>query len=114
MRAARVLILYNEPVLPADHPNAESEHQILSTVEFVSQMLLQAGFQVSRLGVSHDPGVLLTGLSKERPDVVFNLFEGTGGDQGNSEACLAGLLECLDIPFTGCPWRCPATQSSSS
>jgi D-alanine-D-alanine ligase len=105
MRAARVLILHNEPVLPADHPNAESEHQILSTVEFVSQRLLQAGFQVSWLGVSHDPEVLLTGLSKERPDVVFNLFEGTGGDQGNSEACLAGLLEWLAIPFTGCPFE---------
>jgi D-alanine-D-alanine ligase len=33
---------------------------------------------------------------------VFNLFEGTG-DDGSTEAYVAGFLEWLDIPFTGCP-----------
>src|SRR5205807_6860348 len=73
----RVLILYNEPVLPAGHPDFESEHEILHTVEVVGKTLAEAGFGVTRLGVSTDAGVLLHGLREQRPDVVFNLFEGT-------------------------------------
>jgi D-alanine-D-alanine ligase len=99
----RVLVLYNEPVLPAGHPFAESEHEILETVEAVSDHLSRTGHDVCRLGVNHDPDVLVAGLREQRPDVVFNLFEGTG-DRGGTEAYAAGVLEWLDIPFTGCPF----------
>src|SRR5262249_11402267 len=43
---------------------------------------------------------LLRGLSREEPDAVFNLFEGTG-DDGSNEASVAGLLEWMHIGFTG-------------
>jgi D-alanine-D-alanine ligase len=102
MRGPRILILYNEPVLSASHPDAESEHEILFTVDAVSKTLIQAGFSVSRLGVSHDPSLLLSRLREERPDAVFNLYEGTA-DNGNTEAYVAGLLEWLGLPFTGSP-----------
>jgi D-alanine-D-alanine ligase len=102
MRPAHVLVLYNEPVLPVTHPDAESEHEILFTTDVLSKTLLQAGLEVSRLGVSRDPGPLVSGLGADRPDVVFNLFEGMP-DQGNTEAYVAGLLEWLGIPFTGSP-----------
>jgi D-alanine-D-alanine ligase len=78
----RVLLLYNEPVLPLDHPDAESEHEILYTVEAVEQALAGAGFTARRLGVGRDPEVLISGLRSERPDVVFNLFEGLADDNG--------------------------------
>jgi D-alanine-D-alanine ligase len=104
MRAPRVLVLYNEPVLPADHPDAESEHEILYTVDVVSKTLIQAGFEVVRLGASHNPELLLAGIRAQRPDVVFNLFEGTA-DGGHNEAYVAGLLEWLHIPFTGSPFH---------
>jgi D-alanine-D-alanine ligase len=103
MRQPRVLILYNEPVLPAGHPDYESEHEILYTVEVVNGHLLKAGFQVSRLGVNKDASVLISGLEKHQPDVIFNLFEGTG-EQGQTEAYVAGLLEWRGIPFTGSPF----------
>jgi D-alanine-D-alanine ligase len=45
---------------------------------------------------------LIHGLQEIRPDVVFNLFEGTA-EQSSSEAYVAGILEWLRIPFTGCP-----------
>ena len=98
----RILVLYNEPILPADHPDAESERDILLTVEVVAKTLAEAGMEVVRLGASHDPSVLVAGLQTNRPDVVFNLFEGTG-DQADNEAYVAGILEWLGIPFTGCP-----------
>jgi D-alanine-D-alanine ligase len=102
MSTPRVLVLYNEPVLPLDHPDAASEHEILSTVAVVHDELTQAGHDVVKLGVDRDPGDLLAGLRQHRPDVIFNLFEGSA-DDGSTETIVAGLLEWLGLPFTGCP-----------
>jgi len=100
----QVLVLYNQPVLPADHGDADSEHEIVYTVEMVAGYLAEAGFDVSRLGVARDPAALLTALRRARPDVVFNLFEGLA-DHGGTEAHAAGLLDWLGIPYTGCPFQ---------
>jgi D-alanine-D-alanine ligase len=98
----RVLVLYNEPVLPRDHPDAEAEHTIQVTAEVVRKILAGAGHAVAKLAVGRDPGRLLSGLRQHRPEVVFNLFEGTA-DQAESEAYVAGLLQWLGLPFTGSP-----------
>jgi D-alanine-D-alanine ligase len=100
----RILILHNQPVLPTDHPDADSEHEILFTTEFVQRTLTEAGHDVSTLGVARDPSILIDGLRDIRPDVVFNLFEGLA-DFGDTEAHVAGLLEWLEIPYTGCPYQ---------
>jgi D-alanine-D-alanine ligase len=102
MKAMRVLILYNEPVLAEDHPDAEAERHVCCTVEAVSRALTEAGCSVACLGGSRDPAVLVAGLRRERPDVVFNLFEGTA-DQPDNETYVAGLLQWLRLPFTGSP-----------
>jgi D-alanine-D-alanine ligase len=99
---ARVLILYNQPLLPGDHPDAEAEHEILDTVEVVRQNLATAGHKAAALGVSRDPAALVAGVREHRPDVVFNLFEGTA-EQPENETYAAGILEWLGVPFTGCP-----------
>jgi D-alanine-D-alanine ligase len=98
----RVVILYNEPVLPPSHPDFDSENEVLETVEHVEGTLRDAGYVTIRLGVNRDPEALFAGLRKSRPDVVFNLFEGTG-DQGYTESYVAGILEWLGVPFTGSP-----------
>jgi D-alanine-D-alanine ligase len=100
----KVLVLYNQPVLPLDHPDADSEHEILETTETVCAHLRGEGFEVSRLGVERDPDVMLQGLRQQRPDVVFNLFEGLA-DHSETEAVAAGLLDWLGIPYTGCPFQ---------
>jgi D-alanine-D-alanine ligase len=102
MSSTTVLILHNDPVLPDDHPDAESEREVLDVVDVVDQFLNAAGFHVSHLSVSHDPVVLIDGIRQKEPDVVFNLFEGTGDDSSN-EVSVAALLEWMAIPFTGCP-----------
>jgi D-alanine-D-alanine ligase len=103
LQVARVSILYNEPVLPTDHPDAESEHEILDTVEQVEKALVEAGHDVRRLGVCRDPGKLIAGLRRERPDVVFNLFEGLA-DKSETEPHAAGILDWLGVPYTGSPY----------
>lgn len=102
MLLPRVLVLYNEPTLPADHPDAESEHDILYTADTVGRILQQAGLPVTRLGVTTDPTALIAGLKVAAPDVVFNLYEGTAS-WGNAEAYVSGILELLKIPYTGSP-----------
>lgn len=99
-RLPRVTILYNEPTLPPDHPDADSEHDVLDTVDVVSKILLDAGLPFARLGVGTDPAAIIDGLRSQSPDVVFNVYEGTAG-WGESESYVAGLLELLKIPFTG-------------
>src|SRR5437016_724990 len=99
-----VLILYNQPVLPPGHPEAESESEVLSTVEHVAEALGTFGHRVSRLGIGRDPGNFGHLVGEAKADVVFNLFEGIPGE-GESETCIAALLEWLHIPFTGSPAR---------
>jgi D-alanine-D-alanine ligase len=102
MPAPRVLVLYNQPVLPADHPHADSEGGVLGTVRKVIQSLRRGGFEPHQLGVGREPAVLLAGLRRERPDAVFNLFEGLATHAG-TEATVVGLLEWLGVPCTGSP-----------
>src|SRR4051794_31938600 len=100
MRPTRVLILYNEPTLPLDHRDADSEHEVTYTVDHVAQALKAAGYHVARLAVSRDAGALITGIRRARPDVVFNLFDGLP-DWGDTEAFAVGVLEWLGLPYTG-------------
>jgi D-alanine-D-alanine ligase len=100
--APRILIFYNQPVLPPDHPDAGSEHDVLDTADNVQKVLGAAGFEVRRLGVNYDPRPLLDELKRHPPDAVFNLFEGLATRTG-TEVAAAALLEWLDVPFTGCP-----------
>ena len=100
----RVLILYNEPILANSHPDADSEYEIHHTVEEVQKNLLEAGHDVRQLGVCRDPSVLLNGLNQEQPDVVFNLFEGLA-DHYETEAHVAGILDWVGVPYTGCPFH---------
>ncbi|OWK39155.1 D-alanine--D-alanine ligase family protein [Fimbriiglobus ruber] len=102
MAPPRVLVLFNEPVLAADHPDADAEHDVIHSVNIVTGFLEKAGLPVTRLGVSTDPTPLVARLKNDPPDVVFNLFEGTA-DHGNTEAFVAGIMEWLAVPFTGSP-----------
>lgn len=102
MTAPTVLILYNEPALPLDHPDSDSETDILYTVDVIASSLRERGIIVRRLGVADDTDALLEGMRRQSPDVVFNLYEGLA-TWGQSEAYVAALLEWLRIPFTGSP-----------
>jgi D-alanine-D-alanine ligase len=107
MPKPRVLVLYNQPVLPPDHPEAGSEHDVLETAKNTATVLAAAGFGVRQLGVGHDPRPLLADVRRRPPVAVFNLFEGLA-TQTATEVAVAALLEWLNVPFTGCPSACLA------
>lgn len=97
-----VLVLFNRPVLPPNHPEAGSEYDILDTVADTVKILGAAGFAVRQLGIAHDPRQLLDELRDYPPLAVFNLFEGLATHPA-TEVSVAAMLEWLNVPFTGCP-----------
>jgi len=100
-----ILVLFNEPVLARDHPESESEIDILETVADIVKVLSAAGFAVRKLGISLDPQPLLDEVKNVPPDAIFNLFEGIPTRPG-TEVAAAAFLEWLNVPFTGCPSAC--------
>jgi len=97
-----VLIVYNQPVLSAGHPDAAQELDVLETVVEVEKVLPGEDFEVARFGYARDPRLLLDRLAEWRPDVVFNLFEGEA-DRTATEFYHAAVLEWARVPFTGSP-----------
>lgn len=100
----RILIAYNEPVLPPTHRDADSEHEILNVVNAVAAELERDGFEVDRCGVGWNLVAFRSSLEERRPDAVFNMFEGSGDDPA-SECRFAKLLEDEGVAFTGCSSR---------
>jgi D-alanine-D-alanine ligase len=100
----RVLLLYNQPLLPVDHPDAQSEHTIVDVAQKMQTILARAGFEPRLFPLGRDPVPLLQELDQRRPDVVVNLFEGNLHNT-ETESYVAGLLEWKEVPFTGSPMR---------
>jgi D-alanine-D-alanine ligase len=97
-----VVILYDQPMLPENHPDQASEYDVLFTMKAVQDCLLEAGYDVSLLSVAHNPDPMLAGLRQLRPDAIFNLCEGSVA-RAEIELFAASFMEWLCIPFTGCP-----------
>ncbi len=104
MRRERVLVLYNEPALPEDHPDYISEVEILDNVDAVRETVAAAGYEADAFAAPNDPDLLLTGVRDRRPDAVVNLFEGSAVNNA-TELYAAGILEWLGIPYTGCSFH---------
>jgi D-alanine-D-alanine ligase len=102
---SRIAILYNEPALPADHPDYASEAGVLESVDAFAKALEQPSYQVTRLGLGSSLTETINRLSVERPDIVVNLCEGFAG-HASGEAYLTGLLELLDLRYTGSSPEC--------
>lgn len=96
------MVLYNKPLLPKDHPDAESEHTVVVIAESMAASLEQAGFRTRLLGLGRDPAVLWQDLRRAKPSAVLNLYEGQLEDT-ETESYVAGLLQWSGIPFTGSP-----------
>lgn len=70
-------------------------------VDQVAKALKSGGHDVSVLAAHGDARHLIAGLQRRKPELVFNLTEQFGtnvfGDIG-----VAGLLDLLGLPYTGC------------
>jgi D-alanine-D-alanine ligase len=69
-------------------------------VDQVAGGLREAGHRVSILAVHSDIKKLLRGLARQKPALIFNLMEMFGNNLLGASG-VAGLLDLLEIPYTG-------------
>jgi D-alanine-D-alanine ligase len=74
------------------------DHDIV--VDQVAAALRELGHTPSILGVHADVRKLVNGLSRRKPDLVFNLLEMFGKNL-RADVSVAGLLDLLGLPYTG-------------
>jgi len=70
-------------------------------MEQVAQGLEASGHKTSILTIRHDVSELVDGLKKRKPDLVFNLVESFGHDILGGLMGVAGVLDLLELPYTG-------------
>ena len=67
----------------------------------VAEALRAGGHRPSVLAIRDDPSKLITGLRRRRPELVFNLVESFGDDLVGGLMGVAGLLDLLQVCYTG-------------
>jgi D-alanine-D-alanine ligase len=70
-------------------------------MEQVAAALQAAGHKTSIVSFTNDVAELVNGLKKPKPDLVFNLAESFGDDIIGGAMGVAGLLDLLQLPYTG-------------
>jgi D-alanine-D-alanine ligase len=78
----------------------EGKNTYDEVVPQVARALKQGGQQVSILGVHGDIKKLINGLTRRKPDLVFNLME-MFGDNALGATDVVGLLDLLGLRYTG-------------
>jgi D-alanine-D-alanine ligase len=67
----------------------------------VAAALTQKGHKTSILGVYDDVSKLVSGISRRKPDLIFNLLESFGGKSTAGDFAIAGVLDLLGVHYTG-------------
>jgi D-alanine-D-alanine ligase len=70
-------------------------------MEQVAAALETAGHKTSILTIRHDVNEVIDGLKKGKPNLIFNLVESFGHDILGGTMGVAGLLDLLQLPYTG-------------
>lgn len=95
------------PVRPSSEGNPEDsleEYDSAQTIDGIAAALESLGHSPVRLGGGRQ---FLHNVQKETVDLVFNIAEGLGNYRSR-EAQIPGVLEMLDIPYTGSDPQCLA------
>ncbi len=90
MRPLKIPVLHYQP--PAD-PEDPVVGQIFDALQAL-------GHKPTRFAVERDVRSLLNGISRGRPDLVFNICE-TFANKNTFEVNVAAFLELMEVPYTG-------------
>jgi D-alanine-D-alanine ligase len=116
MKELKVAVVCNEP-----HPDfyiKSVEHEIkeldfvpyfevedltpVEEYEILTEKLNNFGLNAYFLNIYDDLNILIKNIKKNKPDVIFNFVE-IFNDNSGLEMNVVGLLELLNVPYTGAP-----------
>lgn len=100
MKKLQITALIDDACMPPDGAEYKKPETHNATEFRVVSALKNLGHTVHCLGVGDRLEPIIADLTEHRPDLVFNLTE-QYRDQRRLDKNIAGLLELLDIPFTG-------------
>ncbi|MBD3392265.1 MAG: hypothetical protein GF418_09375 [Chitinivibrionales bacterium] len=100
MKKLDITVLMDAACIPAEDPEFTGGSASDTTEYHVVHALRELKHAVTILGVSDSVQEMVRHLSEHRPDIVFNLTEQFRDDRG-MDRHIAGLLELMDVPFTG-------------
>lgn len=83
------------------YTQAEGSRDCDCVVEQVENALRAQGHDVARCCVHADVEDMISGLKDQQPDLVFNLVESFADDIIGGLIGVAGVLDLLQIPYTG-------------
>jgi D-alanine-D-alanine ligase len=67
----------------------------------IAKALAAGGHRAEIMTIRDDVGELVAGLKQRKPELVFNLVESFGADMIGGQMGVAGVLDLLEIPYTG-------------
>lgn len=92
----RISVTYN---LRTDYNEQDAELLAQEDVDRICTALSELKHRITPIEVSGQPNEIIERLLESKPDLIFNVAEGTMGSA--REAFYPGLFEQLGIPFTG-------------
>lgn len=99
-KSLSITVLLDSATQPKDDDTSQEYKDEQSTEFHIIKVLRELGHTVSVVGIFDDVEPIIQNLKENRPDLVFNLTEQFRNIRWLDKN-IAGLLELLDIPFTG-------------
>lgn len=106
MTPLRILALAHPDLVPPENAEGFSEKEafVWKTEYDVISTLRKSGHEVRIIGVQSELTPIRDAVEEWKPDIVFNLLEEFHGESLYAQN-VAGLLELLRVPYTGCSPR---------
>ncbi|MEZ6028827.1 MAG: ATP-grasp domain-containing protein [Hyphomonadaceae bacterium] len=106
MTPLRILALAHPDLVPPENAEgfSEKEAYVWKTEFDVISTLRKSGHEVRIIGVQSELTPIRDAVEEWKPDIVFNLLEEFHGESLYAQN-VAGLLELLRVPYTGCSPR---------
>ena len=99
-KSLKVTLMMDKAWVPKEDPELSGDSAGPMTERHVAVALRELGHQVRVVGVGGDVREIVSALTEDPPEIVFNLTEQFGDDR-RLDGNVAGLLELMGVPFTG-------------
>ncbi len=102
MKKLKILLLFDSPANQPRGYDFKEEFKDFDwdTERCTYESLVADGHDVAMLGLYNNIGILFEEVKERKPDIIYNLTE-VFNQKPNLDRNVAGVLEMLDIPYSG-------------